>query len=189
MNCNEQTSSRVHWSYPVHYICQKLHLNCSLYSFNLNAQLISPYDLSKWDSSPLIQSIFVLIWYWWANLCCYRWGVQLFLLWAHLWETLLRGRTTLLPLTTTWPWCWLSSSMMAAQWSARLHMLFLLFEKMSKMHLLMEVKTSNGSLGCVRKKDDGAFKPVVNLLWCVKKCRLANLTAEITKKKKSSINY
>lgn len=43
-------------------------------------------------------------------------------------------------------------------------MLFLLFEKTSKMHLLMEVKTSNGSLGCVRKKDDGAFKPVVNLL-------------------------
>lgn len=54
-----------------------------------------------------------------GSLCLCRWGVLLFLLWARLWETLLRGRIILPPSTTTWPWCWLSSSTMAALWSER----------------------------------------------------------------------
>lgn len=52
-------------------------------------------------------------------LCHCRWGAPLFLLWALLWETLQRGPTTPPPSTTTWPWCWPSSSTMAVLWCAR----------------------------------------------------------------------
>lgn len=56
---------------------------------------------------------------WTALLCLWRWGALLSLPWARLWATLPRGRTTRPPSTTTWPWCWLNSSMTAALWSER----------------------------------------------------------------------
>lgn len=69
------------------------------------------------ESEPMtFQQLFVK---WTALLCLWRWGALLSLPWARLWVTLPRGRTTRPPSTTTWPWCWLNSSMTAALWSER----------------------------------------------------------------------